>query len=188
MGTKVDPRFNASSQRHLELVEQTRAYKKADPPPYRVKPIPIQLIEHAVNLLQTSEFDKTVGDLIVLSFFFLLCPGEHTYSSNAESDRPFRLCDVSFDLPHFGATNAAVTDLACLTGASKVNLNFTTQKNGEKDEVISHGDTNTDLLSPLKAARQRIFHLRSHGTPVTTPLHTALSATVSFSCLCDVGF
>ena len=167
-----DPRYNSSGQRHLELKEQTQAYQKADPAPERVKPLPIQLIEHTVNALQTTAFEKAIADLIVTGFFFLLRPGEHTYSSEAEYDRPFRLCDVSFDIPNVCTANAAVTELTCLASANRVHLNFTNQKNGEKDEVISHGDTTETLLSPLKALRRRINHLRHWQAASDTPLHT----------------
>ena len=172
LGPKVDPRFNIRGQRHLELIEQTKSYKKADPPPERVKPIPIQLIEHCVTSSQLSEFDRAVGDLIILGFFFLLRPGEHTYSSDAEYDRPFRLRDVSFDLPRLGSANAAATAATHLQPATKTNLNFTNQKNGEKDEVISHGDAPHPLLSPLKAARRRVLHLKANDAAAETPLHT----------------
>jgi hypothetical protein len=174
LGTEVDPRYDSLGQRHQELKDQTAAYKKADPPPERVKPLPVQLIEHAVASLQTNEFDKAIGDLIILGFFFLLHPGEHTYSSDSEYDRPFRLQDVSFEIPNLGTTNGAAADVAGLHQASRVNLNFTNQKNGEKDECISHGDTDNALLSPLKAALRRIKHLRSRGAAVDTPLHTVL--------------
>ena len=156
------------------LEQQKRAHAKEDPPPYKVKPIPIQLIQHTVQRLQTDEFSKAIADLIIIGFFYLLRPDEHVYSS--DNNHPFRLQDVSFDIPDIDqcTTNAAIADLAALEHAAKVHLNFTTQKNMEKDEAISHGDTSDPLVSPLKAIRHRVEHLRNVNASIETPLHTVM--------------
>ena len=108
-------------------------------------------------------------DLTIIAFFFLLRPGEHTYDK--DSNHPFRLQDVSFQSIH-GTTNAAVISDEELMMATVVHLEFTDQKNGEKGESISHGDTAEEIVTPLKAVRRRVQHLRQHQAPPNTPLHT----------------
>lgn len=147
------------------------AYTKEDPPPDRVKPIPVQLVQHAAQAAYSTQdlLLHATADCGVIGFFFLLRPGEHTYCYT--DNHPFRLQDVSF---YCGSQwlNAAVAPLPLLMAATSVLLNFTTQKNAEKDEPVKHGDTDSILLSPLKAVRRRVLHLRERHSAPNTPLHT----------------
>jgi hypothetical protein len=122
-----------------------------------------------VHSHQATIFHQAVADLLIIGFFFLLRPGEHTYAK--DNNHPFRLQDVSFDTPA-ATLNAVVIPAAPLQLASRVHLNFTTQKNGVPNEAISHGDTSDLLLSPLKAVRRRVQHLRAARAPPNTPLYT----------------
>lgn len=117
----------------------------------------------------TDIFLLAVLDLIIIGFFFLLRPGEHTYDK--ENDHPFRLMDVSFQslTDTFNATTITAEQLQLCT---KVHLEFTDQKNGEKGEAITHGDTHHSVVSPFKAVRRRVAHLRQHRAPGKMPLHT----------------
>ena len=116
--------------------------------------------------------------MTIIGFFFLLRPGEHCYSS--DNPHPFRLCDVSFTVPTLASTaptvNAATVPLDQLQNASKVHLNFTDQKNGIKDETITHGNNTDLLLSPVRAVARRVAHLRQSAAPADTPLFTVYSA------------
>lgn len=107
--------------------------------------------------------------MLVIGFFYLLRPGEYTYDK--ANNHPFRLCDVTFHTPQ-GPLNAATAPLCMLRAATQVLLNFTTQKNMEKDQAIAHGDTPDPTLSPLKAILCRVLHLRKHKAPPMTPLFT----------------
>jgi hypothetical protein len=169
--SSIDPRRNASGAVHLELRQLFASYRKADPAPERVKPIPLQLLRVAILALQTTVFFKAVADLLIIGYFFLLRPGEHTYLSDPSQHTPFRLEDISF--VHDNKTyNAATAPLPTIQAATATHLNFTNQKNGVKDEAITHHDNNEPLLSPLKAVKRRVLHLRHHGAPRHTPLHT----------------
>ena len=53
------------------------AWKKEDPPPHRVKPVPII---------------QATADMIILAFFFLLRPGE--YTATASETQPFEMQHV----------------------------------------------------------------------------------------------
>lgn len=166
----LDPRYSNAGKLHPAIRKLQTSYAKDDPPPTRVKPIPLPLVAHAVRAHHSSnEFMKALMDLIIIAFFFLLRPGEHSYDK--KENHPFRLQDVSFQTPT-GTTNAATIDEADLALATKVHLQFTTQKNGIKGEHITHGDTTDELQSPLKAVRRRVQHLRANNAPPDTPLHT----------------
>src|SRR5210317_326458 len=105
----------------------------------------------------------------------MLRPGEHTLDRS--NNHPFRFQDVSFAIDELPAVNAAVIPLATLPNCNRVFLNFTTQKNGEKDEAITHGDTLDPVLSPVSAVRRRIHHLRAHHAPPHAPLYTVFAPT-----------
>ena len=165
----LDPRYSNTGALHPSIKKLQKSYAKKDPPPTRVKPVPLPLVRHAVAAYQQScNVIKAIMDLTIVAFFFLLRPGEHSYDKR--EDYPFRLQDVSFQTPN-GTTNAAVIDLDDLLLATIVHLEFTDQKNGDKGEHISHGDTNEELVSPLKAIRRRVQHLRAHQATPDTPLH-----------------
>jgi hypothetical protein len=83
-------------------------------------------------------------DQIIIAFFFLLRPGEHSYDK--KENHPFRLQDVSFQTPA-GTTNAATISDAELALATKVHHQFTNQKNGIKREHITHGDNTKELAA-----------------------------------------
>ena len=81
MGAK-DPRLNSSKKIDFRIIRMINSWKKKDPPPNRVKPIPIQVTStiqfvasNSVNLVL-----QLTTDMIVLAFFFLLRPGEYTAS------------------------------------------------------------------------------------------------------------
>ena len=166
-----DPRLDANGKVHVSLQRLQRSYQKEDPPPQRVKPIPPQIVRHAVESLQSDDRSLAIADLLIIGVFFLLHPGENTYATY--NNHPFRLQDASFELPDKSTHNAVTISADDLAIATKVHLNFTTQKNGEANEAITHGDTSDALLSPLKAVRRRVTHLRYFHVPPDTPLYRA---------------
>ena len=169
--TNRDPRYGVSGKIHVVLRQQCRAYSIEDPPPpERVKPIPLQLVRHAVNTLQSDELSRAMADLIIIGLFFLLRPGEYCYNKDGDNS-PFRMQDVSFDVAGV-QTNASVIPIVSLDAAALVLLRFTNQKNGIRDEDIFHGPTTDPLICPRKAVARRIQHLRNNNAPPDTPLHT----------------
>jgi len=84
---KGDPHFGKKGL-HPWIDNLQQAYCKEDLPPERVKPIPIQLVQHAMRDRQRMDmFLLAVFDLIIIGFFFLLHPREHVYIK--ENDHPF---------------------------------------------------------------------------------------------------
>ena len=150
---------------HAEAIDLLKAYHTEDPPPDWVNPLPIQLIQHTVERLQQlgSQLDKAIVDSIIIGFFFLLRPGEYAYNNN--ENHPFQLQDVSFVTPH-GTLNAVTAPILMLGSASDANLLFTTQKSGECNKVITHGDTQHTMLLLVKALLCCIHHQAPYDTPL----------------------
>jgi hypothetical protein len=166
-----NPRLDVAGNVVRPIQQMQRAWKTGDPSPVRVKPVPLALVRHAVNSLDPSDpLQAAVRDLLLIGYFYLLRPGEHAYSG--PNGHPFHLCDTSFEVPGAAALNGASIDDASLGSAVRVNLNFTTQKNGERNESITHSDTGDPLLSPVQAVRRRVQHLRLHHASPLTPLFT----------------
>jgi len=153
----------------FRLTRLQAAWKKKDPPPHRVKPVPIQVIRRIATLaaLSALESTKAVSDMIVLAFFFLLRPGEYV-DTNSEST-PFTLADVSLYIGDTYLSPATATDQQLLS-ATRVTLTFTTQKNGVRGEVIGLGCSGDPLVCPVKAAARRVVYLRHNNAPPGTPL------------------
>jgi hypothetical protein len=108
-----------------------------------------------------------IADLITIAFYFLLRPGE--YTGTTSDDAAFRLADVTLHVD-----DRAIDPLLCPTAdlhaATFVSLTFTTQKNGTKGEIITHGLSTDDMVCPVKATVRRILHLRDHKVTNSTPL------------------
>ena len=170
MGAK-DPRLDAHGNIDFRLARQLQSYSKADPPPSRVKPVPIQVLYNVAQNAAAANEPKSqaVSDVIVLGFYFLLRPGKYSHSPQAST--PFRLQDVSFSVSHrqVRADRATANDLR---HATFVCLTFTTQKNGVRGEVIGLGLSGHPQLCPVKAAIRRVLHLKVHQSAPDTPLST----------------
>lgn len=147
------------------------AWKKEDPPPKRVKPIPIAVIKRLCEIAQqlpaASHHLKAIADMIIIAFFYLLRPGE--YTDSASDTTPFTLADVQLFVGHRRLNLNTATDEE-LFGATAASLTFTTQKNGIPGEVIRLGRSGDAFCCPTLAIVRRVVHLRAHGAPPTTPL------------------
>ena len=165
-----DRRLNSSGKIEYRLQQQLKGYKRIDPSPSRVKPIPFQMVNH-VNLVANLSRDPlslATADLITLGFFFLLRPGEHTHNSGSQ---PFRLMDVTFQLGN-QSYPAATADLANIRLATFSTLTFTTQKNGVQGEKVGHARSGHSTTCPVAALIRRVLHLRAHNAAPTTTLCT----------------
>jgi len=169
MGT-TDIRLDAVGNLDFRLSRMFRGYTRQDPPPGRVRPVPIQVVVEIVRTTYHSTVadwgSKAIADMICLGFFYLLRPGEYTY---AKDNTPFHLKDVTL---HIGSVvldlnTATIPELDAATAAS---LTFTTQKNGVKGEKITQGRSGDPLVCPVKTLVRRVKALRQQNLPGTTPL------------------
>jgi hypothetical protein len=164
-----DPRLSSPGHVDHRLKRMLQAFHKQDPPPHRVKPLPLPIIQHiaATAHASTDVALQAIADMIILAFFFLLRPGEYTGAS--PDAQPFRLCDIALSVGNTKLDLASASD-SSLFGATFVTLEFTTQKNGVRGEVIGLGRSGDPLCCPVLAAARRLVHLRRHSAPPTTPL------------------
>jgi hypothetical protein len=173
MGSQ-DPRFTIQNKMDFRPQRQLACYSKEDPPPDRVKPIPITIIWHVLSaaLLSATIDNLGVADMIVLAFFFLLRPGE--YTATASDTTPFRMCDVQLFIGPV-RIDPATADEQSLWSTTFASLTFTTQKNGVRGEVIGLGRSGDPEFCPVLCLVRRILRLRHSNAPAETPLATYVS-------------
>ena len=147
-----------------------KTYAKADPPPNRVKPVPITVLRRIMMVAHatTDPALLAIADMICIAFFFLLRPGEYAHSPSDSTPFTFESVQLfrgghRLDLPH-------ATDAQILT-STFASLTFDNQKNGVRGEVIGLSPSGDRLLCPNRAIARRILHLRQHNAPPATPLH-----------------
>jgi hypothetical protein len=166
-----DPRLNPQGKPDFRIQRQLKAYAKQDPPPHRVKPIPVSVIRNVlfVALASAAVSVLAIADMVALAFFFLLRPGEYTGTKSETT--PFRVQDVQLWIgrQRLDITTASDADIASATFCS---LTFTSQKNGVRGEVIGLGRSGDSQLCPVRSVTRRVLHLRQHNAPPETPLAT----------------
>ena len=123
------------------------AYSKKDPPPNSVKPVSVQFLRHIASITSASAGEdlKSISDILQLTYFFLLRPGE--YMGTNSPTTPFQLKDAPLSC---GVANFETlqTPAAALETDTYGKLEFTTQKNSMKGEVMRHGKYGNTLLYP----------------------------------------
>lgn len=166
-----DPRKNTQGQIDFRLQRQYKCYAKQDPPPDRVKPIPFQVIVQVMTIAMAANTPSLLAfaDMIVIAYFYLLRPGE--YTSNPSDSTPFRLCDVGLRAEHI-PLDVLHGPIPTLDQTIFATLEFTTQKNAVRGEVIGLGKSHHSSICPVLSIVRRVKHLRTHNAPPTTPLAT----------------
>ena len=166
---KDDPRLNRYGKIDARLADLYQSYTKQDPPPRRVKPLPLPLLHELYRIARASgdALSLATADMAYMAFFYLLRPGEYCKSHDST---PFRLCDVELRL------GTRILDLATcsdtlLDRAALAELSFTNQKNMIRGEKLAHGRSGHTIACPVAALIRRIKHLRAHNAPPTTPLY-----------------
>ena len=172
VGTK-DPRKDSLGGIDFRLQRQDRNYKRLDPPPDRVKPIPVQVVMHALaaayGVAGTIAL-QCIADMCCIAFFFLLRPGEYTGTKGGNTC-PFKFQDVQLFIGS-RRLDLLTAPLADLKASTSTSLTFTNQKNGVRGEIISHSKSGSLLTCPVTAVTRRIIHLRENNAPLDTPLAT----------------
>jgi hypothetical protein len=151
------------------------SFTKKDPPPHRVKPVPIAVLRNVCATASASQcpIQQATADMIILAFFFLLRPGEYTAKSTSEDAHPFLLENVQLFVGPTHRLDLFTATPAQLQQATFATLTFANQKNGVKDEVVGHARSGDPYLCPVLALIRRVVHLRQHQATRNTPLATA---------------
>jgi len=132
-----DPRHNETGKIDYRLQLLLKAYTKEDPPPQRVKPVPVPLLIKAYNIAQARGTAKSfaVADMMWLGFFFLGRPGE--YTAKSEDSSPFRACDATLFMGDRPIPYATASE-EYIKASDFATMEFTTQKNAVRGEVVGH--------------------------------------------------
>jgi hypothetical protein len=166
-----DPRIALDGKTEFRLGRQLRAYSKADPPPSRVKPVPIQVVHQAINQAYAHDHVESLAviNMIIIAFFFLMRPGEHTAPTGENT--PFTIRDIQL---YVGPTrySALTIPVPLLASVTFVTYCFTTQKNSVRGKVVGLGRSGHHRCCPVEATANRVRHLRLHHAPADTPLCT----------------
>jgi hypothetical protein len=164
-----DPRFTRQGHLDFRLKRMLSCYSKRDDPPSRVKPIPVPILRHvmAQAALSQDSTQQAFADMICLAFYFLLRPGEYTAAGAAS--HPFTLADLQLFL---GNTRLPLDTAhpSQLLAATFVTLQFTSQKNGVRGEVMGLGRSGDPHFCPVTASARRVIHLRTTAALPTQPL------------------
>jgi hypothetical protein len=173
MGT-ADPRLDSHGAVDLRLKHQLRHYSKTDPPPRRVKPIPIPILRHLVQHVfeddNATEARKAVADLLIIAYYFLMRPGEYCTSAGEDSSHPFHTDEIELWVGQRQLNLVTASEQELLTATFCI-LAFSNQKNANRGEKVGHATSGDHLFCPVRALTRRIIHLRRNGAPPHTPIH-----------------
>ena len=165
-----DPRLTVHGTIDPRLTRLYSAYIKADPPPTRVKPLPMQILLHAHNRALTAMPQDPVTNyslnLAWLAAFYLLRPGEYCHARN---NSPLRVENISL-LVGSQPLDVLNCPLHLLAAATHSSITFDIQKNRQKGEVIGHGTSGHPFACPTRSLARIILHLRTMGADPQTPL------------------
>jgi hypothetical protein len=164
MGTR-DPQLRVTGKTEFRLARQLRSYSKSNDLPKPVKPIPIQVIQHAANLAsqQNTADALAIINMTCLALFFLCQPGE--YTAPTRENMPFRLWGVTFyiGMQCMLAHHATMDDIP---HAAFVCLVFTSQKKLVLGKTIGLGLSGDPFTCPVLAVAQQVKRLQSHQAPL----------------------
>ena len=164
----ADPRLNAHGKLDFRLSSLYRSWAPADPPPSRVKPLPITLLRQVHTLARQAGCPHARAEAATLAIgvFFLLRPGEYVGRPNDTTDSLFRFRDLAM-----WVGSRAIDPMHCplseLRAATFASLTFTRQKNGVRGEKIGHGRSGDPHICPVLCLIDRVLALRA--LPAATP-------------------
>ncbi|KAI2510214.1 hypothetical protein MHU86_4246 [Fragilaria crotonensis] len=168
-----DPRLTPQGDVDFRIAALLRAWKKEDPPPLRVKPLPLTVVTQIWTLahLDATLAARAAAECLVLGFFFLLRPGEYLGKPLHPTGGPlFRLRDIRLWIGSRALDTLHCSD-ADLLAATFVCLTFREQKNGVRNETIGHGRSGHAHLCPVHCIAVRVRALRHAGADLDTPLN-----------------
>jgi hypothetical protein len=187
----MDPRLNSFGKVNHRILALFCAWKKADPPPSRVKPLSMTVLRkahhQALANLATSRL-HAAGDCLLLAFFFFVQPGEYSGTPRTAVNDLFRVQDLGVWIGH-----RRLDPLTCptseLLAVSFVTLTFTSQKNGVRGEALGHGRSGHPTFCPVAALTRRLLHLHAVGITLTTTINSmcmSAEAPWHFVCPADI--
>jgi hypothetical protein len=151
-------------------------WRKQDPPTAKKLPVEADIPEYLCKLgswPNATELERTVGDLTVIAFYYLLHVGEYTCKgarNNTKQMVQFKMEDVTFFHMHNGRLRqlARNAPAGAILSAHSATLKLDNQKNGWKGVCIHQEHNGEELACPVRALGRRYLHIRGHSSDPTT--------------------
>ncbi len=143
--------------------------KNEDPPSNRVKPVPVQLLLYAQDLVTRKPTAQKCAamELCWIGFYYLLRGGEHCKTSAKNKPLLLKHIGLAIDEQVLNVVKCNTRDLRRATQSS---ITFDDQKNRKKGDVVAHSTSGNPIACPTKALGRRIKYLRDNGADGNTPL------------------
>jgi len=140
---RPDLRLDQSGKTALVILRQTRGYKKHEPPTKHQKALPPRVYCHILRTART-QLAREKAHLLCGAFFFAYLSCEYSTVNGACMTDTIRVTNVCF----FNGKRDLRHDNPFLHLAENVSVKFQSQKNGEKDEIVTMHRTTDALLNP----------------------------------------
>ena len=165
-------KINGSERTIPRIQQMLDGWAKADSPTQKMLPVEADVPEYMAKLgllPDASQLDKTIGDLALIAFYYLLRIGEYTFKSSRNESKQtvqFKMEDVTF----FKRTQRR--ELRCLpqdapdeliSTADGATLKLDNQKNGWKGVCIFQEANGETYLCPVRAVARCYIHIRNHS-------------------------
>ena len=115
---------------------------------------------------------RTIGDMVIIAFYFLLRVGEYTHHRPSENRRTkqFRVSDITLWHNNIKLNpRLPISKLYQLCTAATMSIS--NQKNGKRCQVI-HQEAINNECCPIRALIRRIHHILAHTNNPTTIIST----------------
>jgi len=166
-----DPRRSDPAQHHLDvcLTAYIKRCKKEDPAPRPQLAIPSSTIlwialHHCSHAMARM---RTIGDLVVLAFFFLLRVGEYTQAPEPRQTVPLRRKDIKLWRNNVLLDHTLPLDELLQADAASIKLD--NQKNGFRGATLHH-TASGNTLCPVKSVARLVSQIAT--LPDTTGIGT----------------
>ena len=145
-----------------------RAFKNQDPKPTQQKALPAVVLRQLSNM-RFSESQIAIGELAIGAFFFACRSCEYLKVPAAEKKKTeiLRLKDIRF----FRDGSELQHSNLHLEFADSVSLHFSNQKNGVKNDIVTHQRTGDTLFCPTRILAKIVKRIRNYkGASDDTPI------------------
>ncbi len=156
-------------------------WRKDDPIQEKKLPVEADVPEYIANIgrqATATPLQASVGDLVLIAFYFLLRIGEYTGKPARKSSKQtiqFRIKDVTFfkrdDLGRLRQLPRNSPDHLIMS-ADSATLKLDNQKNGWKGVCIHHQTNGESYLCPIRALGRRVCHIRANTKNTNANLST----------------
>ncbi len=174
LDTNTNPTKITGSKKSLPcLQELLDGYRLVDLPSEKKLPVEADVPELLFHLGYGSSgmiLGQAVGDLSLITFYYLLRVGEYTIKGTRDESKwtvQFKLEDITFfSRNELGQLRCLPRDAPFeqLLAAEGATLKLDNQKNGWKGVCVYQQHNGEPLRCPVRAIARRVIHMQTHNT------------------------